>query len=191
MPRDTQLKKVLFACDELSGFVHACGLVRPTGLDGLEPKSVKKKLKQPSFAAGVHRDEVYEGAKLSGSSSTSTSRTWFQRCSRSRRSSGSAVRRAALVAALLVVALAGCGGADDDGEPRRRPPLRVRALDRHGGRARDARVRRGRVPRRRGGEHRRGGGRHDRGGRERPRTTTTSATRTRSRSRSRSRPTSM
>ena len=66
MPRDTQLKKVLFACDELSGFVHACGLVRPTGLDGLEPKSVKKKLKQPSFAAGVHRDEVYEGAELLG-----------------------------------------------------------------------------------------------------------------------------
>ena len=66
MPRDTQLKKVLFACDELSGFVHACGLVRPTGLDGLEPKSVKKKLKQPSFAAGVHRDEVYAGAELLG-----------------------------------------------------------------------------------------------------------------------------
>ena len=66
MPRDTQLKKVLFACDELSGFVHACGLVRPTGLEGLEPKSVKKKLKQPSFAAGVHRDEVYEGAELLG-----------------------------------------------------------------------------------------------------------------------------
>src|SRR5437660_4145818 len=63
MPRDTQLKKTLFACDELSGFVHACGLVRPTGLDGLEPKSVKKKLKQPSFAAGVHRDEVYAGAE--------------------------------------------------------------------------------------------------------------------------------
>ena len=66
LPRDTQLKKVLFACDELSGFVHACGLVRPTGLDGLEPKSVKKKLKQPSFAAGVHRDEVYAGAELIG-----------------------------------------------------------------------------------------------------------------------------
>ncbi len=64
MPRDTPLKRVLFACDELSGFVHACGLVRPTGLDGLEPKSVKKKLKQPSFAAGVHRDEVYAGAEL-------------------------------------------------------------------------------------------------------------------------------
>ena len=64
MPRDTLLKKTLFACDELSGFVHACGLVRPTGLDGLEPKSVRKKLKQPSFAAGVHRDEVYKGAEL-------------------------------------------------------------------------------------------------------------------------------
>ena len=66
MPRDTQLKKTLFACDELSGFIHACGLVRPMGLEGLEPKSVKKKLKQPSFAAGVHRDEVYEGAELLG-----------------------------------------------------------------------------------------------------------------------------
>jgi putative nucleotidyltransferase with HDIG domain len=66
MPRDTPLKKTLFACDELSGFIHACGLMRPTGLDGLEPKSVKKKLKQPSFAAGVHRDEVYAGAELLG-----------------------------------------------------------------------------------------------------------------------------
>jgi putative nucleotidyltransferase with HDIG domain len=63
MPRDTKLKQTLFACDELSGFVHAVGLVRPTGLEGLEPKSVKKKLKQPSFAAGVHRDEVYAGAE--------------------------------------------------------------------------------------------------------------------------------
>jgi putative nucleotidyltransferase with HDIG domain len=66
MPRDTLVKKTLFACDELAGFVHACGLVRPTGLDGLEPKSVKKKLKQPSFAAGVHREEVYAGAELLG-----------------------------------------------------------------------------------------------------------------------------
>ena len=66
LPRDTQLKKTLFACDELSGFIHACGLVRPTGLEGLEPKSVRKKLKQPSFAAGVHRDEVYAGAELLG-----------------------------------------------------------------------------------------------------------------------------
>jgi putative nucleotidyltransferase with HDIG domain len=66
LPRDTPLKKTLFACDELAGFVHACGLVRPDGITTLEPKSVKKKLKQPSFAAGVHRDEVYEGAELLG-----------------------------------------------------------------------------------------------------------------------------
>ncbi len=66
LPRDTPLKKTLFACDELSGFVHACGLVRPTGLEGLEPKSVRKKLKQPSFAAGVHREDVYKGAEELG-----------------------------------------------------------------------------------------------------------------------------
>jgi putative nucleotidyltransferase with HDIG domain len=66
LPRDTPLKKALFACDELSGFIHACGLVRPDGIDTLEPKSVRKKLKQPSFAAGVHRDEVYAGAELLG-----------------------------------------------------------------------------------------------------------------------------
>src|SRR5213076_711415 len=66
LPRDTLLKKALFACDELSGFVHACALVRPTGLEGLEPKSVRKKLRQPSFAAGVHRDEVYKGAEELG-----------------------------------------------------------------------------------------------------------------------------
>ena len=66
MPRDTPLKKTLFACDELSGFIHACGLVRPDGIATLEPKSVKKKLKQPSFAAGVHRDEVYRGAEELG-----------------------------------------------------------------------------------------------------------------------------
>jgi putative nucleotidyltransferase with HDIG domain len=66
MPRDTQLKKTLFACDELAGFVHACGLVRPDGIETLEPKSVRKKLKQPSFAAGVHRDEVYRGAEELG-----------------------------------------------------------------------------------------------------------------------------
>jgi putative nucleotidyltransferase with HDIG domain len=66
LPRDTELKKTLFACDELAGFIHACGLVRPEGIEKFEPKSVRKKLKQPSFAAGVHRDEVYRGAEELG-----------------------------------------------------------------------------------------------------------------------------
>ena len=66
MPRDTPLKKTLFACDELSGFIAACARVRPTGIEGLTPKSVKKKLKQPSFAAGVNRDDVYKGAEELG-----------------------------------------------------------------------------------------------------------------------------
>jgi putative nucleotidyltransferase with HDIG domain len=63
LPRDTPLKRTLFACDELCGFIHACGLVRPDGIETLEPRSVKKKLKQPSFAAGVNRDDVYQGAE--------------------------------------------------------------------------------------------------------------------------------
>src|ERR671938_125340 len=66
VPRETRLAKTLFAVDELSGFVAACALVRPTGIHGLAPKSVKKKLKQPSFAAGVNRDEVRRGAEELG-----------------------------------------------------------------------------------------------------------------------------
>jgi putative nucleotidyltransferase with HDIG domain len=66
LPRDTPLKRTLFACDELAGFVHACGLVRPDGIETLEPKSVRKKLKQPSFAAGVNRDDVHKGAEELG-----------------------------------------------------------------------------------------------------------------------------
>ena len=62
VPRETTMAKTLFAVDELSGFIAACALVRPTGLHGMTPKSVKKKLKQPSFAAAVSRDEVREGA---------------------------------------------------------------------------------------------------------------------------------
>jgi putative nucleotidyltransferase with HDIG domain len=66
LPRDTLMKRTLFACDELAGFIHACGLVRPDGIDTLEPKSVRKKLKQPSFAAGVNRDDVVKGAEELG-----------------------------------------------------------------------------------------------------------------------------
>ena len=62
VPRETRMAKTLYAVDELSGFISACALVRPTGIEGMTPRSVKKKLKQPSFAAGVNRDEVREGA---------------------------------------------------------------------------------------------------------------------------------
>jgi putative nucleotidyltransferase with HDIG domain len=66
VPRETTMAKTLFAVDELSGFVAACALVRPTGIEGMKPKSVKKKLKQPSFAAAVDRDQVRRGAEELG-----------------------------------------------------------------------------------------------------------------------------
>ena len=66
VPRETELAKTLYAVDELSGFIAACALVRPTGIEGMTPKSVKKKLKQPSFASGVNRDEVQAGAEELG-----------------------------------------------------------------------------------------------------------------------------
>ena len=66
VPRETPLAKTLFAVDELSGFIAACALVRPTGIEGMTPKSVRKKLKQPSFAAGVDRDQVRRGAEELG-----------------------------------------------------------------------------------------------------------------------------
>jgi putative nucleotidyltransferase with HDIG domain len=66
VPRTTALAKTLFAVDELSGFIAACALVRPTGIEGMTPKSVKKKLKTPSFAAGVDRDQVRRGAEELG-----------------------------------------------------------------------------------------------------------------------------
>jgi putative nucleotidyltransferase with HDIG domain len=61
VPRETRLAKTLYGVDELSGFVAACALVRPTGIEGMKPKSVQKKLKQPSFAAAVSREEVQRG----------------------------------------------------------------------------------------------------------------------------------
>ena len=65
-PLDTPLRKTLSAVDELCGFVTACALVRPGRLDGLKAKSVRKKMKQPAFAAAVNRDDITRGAELLG-----------------------------------------------------------------------------------------------------------------------------
>ncbi len=63
MPRVSRLDRALYACDEISGFVHACALVRPGKvITGLEVGSVKKKLKDKAFARTVNRDDVYRGA---------------------------------------------------------------------------------------------------------------------------------
>src|SRR6201986_2038683 len=61
--RDSPMEKTLYAVDELSGFILAVAYVRPEGLVGMTPKSVKKKLKQPSFAAAVGREELRHGAE--------------------------------------------------------------------------------------------------------------------------------
>lgn len=63
---ESELDKVLIACDELSGLVYATCLVRPNGIDDIKPKSVTKKLKDKTFAAGVSRDEVQKGVELIG-----------------------------------------------------------------------------------------------------------------------------
>jgi len=63
---DTTLDKALLACDELTGFVGACALVRPEGIATLEAKSVIKKLKDKGFAAKVEREEVTAGAAMLG-----------------------------------------------------------------------------------------------------------------------------
>jgi predicted hydrolase (HD superfamily) len=61
VPRSTRMAKTLFAVDELSGFVSACALVRPTGIAGMKVKSVRKKLKQPAFAAKIDRGQIERG----------------------------------------------------------------------------------------------------------------------------------
>ncbi len=63
VPRETLLAKTLYAVDELSGFITACALVRPERLEGLKAKSVRKKMKQKSFAASVNREDIVRGAE--------------------------------------------------------------------------------------------------------------------------------
>ena len=60
--RESAMELTLHSVDELSGFIVACAMVRPDGINGLEPRSVRKKLKQPSFAAAVNRDELQSSA---------------------------------------------------------------------------------------------------------------------------------
>ena len=64
--RESNMAKALYAVDELTGFLIACALVRPTRLEGLKVKSVKKKLKDPSFARGVDREEFQRGVEEFG-----------------------------------------------------------------------------------------------------------------------------
>jgi len=61
----TQMDKMLFAFDELSGFVHAYSLMRPNGYEGMDVKGVKKRLKDKAFAASVSRDEINDAASRS------------------------------------------------------------------------------------------------------------------------------
>lgn len=61
-PRVSRLDKTLYACDELAGFITACAMVRPERLNGMQPASVKKKLKAKGFAASINRDDITRGA---------------------------------------------------------------------------------------------------------------------------------
>ena len=62
-PRVSLLDKTLYACDELAGFITACAVVRPERIVGMTAKSVRKKMKQKSFAAAVNRDDIVRGAE--------------------------------------------------------------------------------------------------------------------------------
>jgi putative nucleotidyltransferase with HDIG domain len=66
LARETEMERSLAAVDELSGFILACAYVRPEGIHGLSAKSVRKKLKQPSFAAAVNRGDITRGAEQLG-----------------------------------------------------------------------------------------------------------------------------
>jgi putative nucleotidyltransferase with HDIG domain len=66
VPRDTPMSKTLYAVDELSGFIVAVALMRPEGLENMKAKSVRKKMKQNSFAAAVNREDIVRGAEELG-----------------------------------------------------------------------------------------------------------------------------
>lgn len=66
VPRNSLLDKCIVAADELTGFIIAAALIRPTKIEGMKAKSVLKKLKTLKFAAKVDREEVYLGAELLG-----------------------------------------------------------------------------------------------------------------------------
>ena len=63
VPRLSTMDKALYACDELCGFITAVAYVRPDGIHGMKAKSVRKKMKQKSFAAAVNREDIVNGAE--------------------------------------------------------------------------------------------------------------------------------
>lgn len=63
VPRETRMAKALFACDELAGFITACSLVRPDRIQSLEPRSVRKRMKDKAFARSVSREDITRGAE--------------------------------------------------------------------------------------------------------------------------------
>jgi putative nucleotidyltransferase with HDIG domain len=66
VPRDTLMAKSLFACDELAGFITACALVRPDRIQSLEPRSVRRRMKDKAFARSVRREDIIAGAEELG-----------------------------------------------------------------------------------------------------------------------------
>ena len=66
VPRDTNMAKTLFACDELCGFIMACALIRPNKISDLEASSVRKKMKDKAFARAVSREDILKGAEELG-----------------------------------------------------------------------------------------------------------------------------
>jgi len=64
--RDSRMAKVLYACDELCGFINACAIIRPNKIADLEVSSVKKKLKDKAFARNVSREDILQGTQELG-----------------------------------------------------------------------------------------------------------------------------